>query len=128
MSNTIKKALKFKPENREQLHLLPPSLNDYVSKNHLVRLIESIVNEVDCSFIEDKYSEFGQKSYSPKLLLKLWVYSYCIGIYSGRKIASKCETDTAYMFLACRYQPDFRTINDFRKDNISFSTSCLFLC
>ena len=36
MSNTSKKALKFKPENREQLHLLPPSLNDYVSENHLV--------------------------------------------------------------------------------------------
>ncbi len=120
MSNTNKKALKFKPENREQLHLLPPSLNDYVSENHLVRLIESIVNEVDCSVIEAKYSDFGQKSYSPTLLLKLWIYSYCIGIYSGRKIASKCETDTAYMFLACRYQPDFRTINDFRKDNISF--------
>jgi transposase len=102
MSNTIKKALKFKPENREQLHLLPPSLNDYVSKNHLVRLIESIVNEVDCSFIEDKYSEFGQKSYSPALLLKLWVYSYCIGIYLGRKIASKFETDTAIINI-CGY-------------------------
>ena len=102
MSNTIKKALKFKPENREQLHLLPPSLNDYVSENHLVRLIESNVNEVDCSFIEDKYSEFGQKSYSPALLLKLWVYSYCIGIYLGRKIASKFETDTAIINI-CGY-------------------------
>jgi transposase len=86
----------------------------------LVRLIESVVSEVDCSVIEANYSEFGQKSYSPTLLLKLWIYSYCIGIYSGRKIASKYETDTAYMFLACRYQPDFRTINDFRNDNINF--------
>jgi hypothetical protein len=59
ISNTSKKALKFKPENREQLHLLPPSLNDYVFENHLVRLIESVVNEVDCSVIEAKYSEFG---------------------------------------------------------------------
>jgi hypothetical protein len=73
MSNTSKKALKFKPENREQLHLLPPLLNDYVSENHMVRLIESIVNEVDCSFIEAKYSDFGQKIYSPTLLLKLWI-------------------------------------------------------
>ena len=113
-------ALKFKPENKEQLYLLPPSINEFVSDKHLVRLIESIVNEIDCSAIEDKYSEAGQKSYSPTLMLKLWIYSYCIGIYSGRKIAAKCETDTAYMFLACRYQPDFRTINDFRKDNISF--------
>jgi transposase len=113
-------ALKFKPENKEQLYLLPPSINEFVSERHLVRLIESIVNEIDCSTIEEKYSEAGQKSYSPTLMLKLWIYSYCIGIYSGRKIAAKCETDTAYMFLACRYQPDFRTINDFRKDNINY--------
>jgi transposase len=113
-------ALKFKPENKEQLYLLPPSINEYVSEKHLVRLIDSIVNEIDCSLLEEKYSEMGQKSYSPTLMLKIWIYSYCIGIYSGRKIAAKCETDTAYMFLACRYQPDFRTINDFRKDNISF--------
>jgi hypothetical protein len=39
----------------------------------MVRLIESIVNEVDCSFIEAKYSDFGQKIYSPTLLLKLWI-------------------------------------------------------
>jgi transposase len=39
---------------------------------------------------------------------------------SGRKIAAACESDTAFMFLAAMYKPDFRTINDFRKDNIDF--------
>lgn len=111
---------KFKPENRTQLFLLPPSVEDFIPENHLARLIEGIVDELDCSKIEDQYSELGQKSYSPKLLLKLWIYSYSVGIYSGRKIESKCETDLAFLYLACRYQPDFRTINDFRKDNIEF--------
>jgi transposase len=39
---------------------------------------------------------------------------------SGRNIAAACESDTAFMFLAAMYKPDFRTINDFRKDNIDF--------
>lgn len=111
---------KFKPEHKDQMFLLPPSVEEFVPENHLARLIEGIVDELDCSSIEAKYSELGQKSYSPQLLLKLWIYSYSIGVYSGRKIASKCETDLAYLYLACMYRPDFRTINDFRKDNIDF--------
>ena len=65
----------------------------------------------------------GQKSYSPKLLLKLLFYGYSIGIRSGRRIAMACESDTAFMFLANMYRPDFRTINDFRKENIGFVQS-----
>ncbi|MEP6845913.1 MAG: transposase [Panacibacter sp.] len=70
--------------------------------------------------IESKYSFLGKKSYSPHLLLKLLFYGYSTGIHSGRKIAAACEQDTAFMYLASMYKPDFRTINDFRKDNIEF--------
>ena len=67
--------------------------------------------------IEDKYSELGQKSYHPKIMLKLLFYGYATGIRSGRKIAKACETDCAFMYLSQMYKPDFRTINDFRKNN-----------
>ena len=58
--------------------------------------------------------------------MKLLFYGYTNGIRSGRKISAKCESDTAYMFLSCLHKPDFRTINDFRKDNIE-SFEHLFL-
>ena len=45
---------------------------------------------------------------------------YSIGIRSGRRISAACQRDTAFMYLAAMYKPDFRTINDFRKDNIEF--------
>jgi transposase len=112
--------LKFKPINDEQLFLLPPSVQDFIPSNHLSRIISEVVDSIDTSVIEEKYSHLGQKSYSPKLLLKLMFYGYSIGIRSGRKIAMACESDTAFMFLANMYRPDFRTINDFRKDNIAF--------
>src|SRR4051812_31110542 len=110
---------KFKSSNRDQGFLLPPSVEDFIPKDHLARLINEIVEQFNTEAIEATYSNLGQKSYHPKLLLKLLIYGYSIGIRSGRKIAALCQSDTAFMFLACMYQPDFRTINDFRKENVN---------
>ncbi len=109
---------KFKPYRRDQLHLLPPSLEDFVPDGHLARLVYEIVEGLETSQIEAKYSDLGQHTYHPKTLLKLLFYGYATGVRSGRKIAARCESDTAYMYLAELYRPDFRTINDFRKDNL----------
>lgn len=68
-------VLKFKPEHKEQMFLLPPSVEEFVPENHLARLIDGIVNELDCSEIEEQYSELGQKSYSLQLLLN---YGYTV--------------------------------------------------
>src|SRR4030095_12556319 len=108
---------KFKPVNNDQLYLLPPSVEDFIPTGHLARVINEIVETIDVTEIEAKYSHLGQKSYHPHLLLKLLFYGYSIGIRSGRKIAAACESDTAFMYLSSMYKPDFRTINDFRKDN-----------
>lgn len=111
---------KFKPVNNDQLFLLPPSIEDFIPADHLARVISEVVETIDVKEIEAKYSHLGQKSYHPHLLLKLLFYGYSIGIRSGRKIAAACESDTAFMYLSAMYKPDFRTINDFRKDNIDF--------
>lgn len=109
---------KFKSIQNDQLFLLPPNIDDFIPEGHLARVISEIVDTFDTRKIEEQYSYRGQKSYHPKILIKLWVYGYATGTLSGRKIAMKCETDTAYMYLCSMYRPDFRTINDFRKDNI----------
>jgi len=111
---------KFKPVNNEQLYLLPPSVEDFIPAGHLAKVINDVVETIDVKAIETKYSILGQKSYHPHLLLKLLFYGYSTGVRSGRKIASACEQDTAFMYLAAMYKPDFRTINDFRKNNIEF--------
>lgn len=109
---------KFKPLNNNQYLLLPPSVEDFIPEGHLARVVSEIVDRLNTSKIEDKYSYLGQNTYHPKILLKILFYGYATGTRSGRKISSKCETDTAFMYLAQMYHPDFRTINDFRKDNI----------
>ena len=109
---------KFKPYKANQIFLLPNSVNDYIPQEHLARIIDGVVEQLDTKPIENKYSDLGQSSYHPKILIKLLFYGYAVGERSGRKISSKCETDTAYIYLAQTYKPDFRTVNDFRKNNI----------
>src|SRR3989338_11559523 len=109
---------KFKPYKKDQLHLLPHSLEEYVSEGHMARMIYEVVEGLDTSGIEARYSELGQNTYHPKIILKLLFYGYATGVRSGRKIALRCESDTAYMYLSEMYRPDFRTINDFRKNNL----------
>ena len=118
---------RFKPYRKKQTMLLPPSLEDYVPLSHLARVVDEVVEALDTKEIEDQYSDLGQNTYHPKIQLKLLFYGYATGNRSGRKIAQMCESDTAYppakdwragIYLAQMYRPDFRTINDFRKNNL----------
>jgi len=109
---------KFKPRLAGQLMLFPKSINDYVPKEHFARLVDKVVEQLNTTDIENKYSNIGQNTYHPKIIIKLLFYGYAIGERSGRMIARRTETDTAYIYLAQTYKPDFRTINDFRKNNL----------
>ena len=123
---------KFKPYNNNQEYLLPPSLRDFLPQGHLSYIVDEVVESMDTKAIEIKYSEMGQKSYHPKILLKILIYGYSTGIRSGRKISKLCESDIAFMYLSSMYRPDFRTINDFRKNNIEefekYFKQILYIC
>ena len=73
---------------------------------------------MDLSFILNQYSPLGQKAYNPRMLFKVLVYGYTIGIRSSRKIADRLNEDIVFMWLSGRSTPDFRTIADFRKDKL----------
>ena len=62
---------KFKPYLADQLMLFPNSINDYVPQDHLARLVNKVVERLDTSDIENKYSSLGQNTYHPKILIKL---------------------------------------------------------
>jgi transposase len=91
---------KFKPYRKNQFMLFSKSIDDYVPESHPSRMISNIVKQLDTKDIEDRYSQLAQNTYHPKILIKLLFYDYATGERSGRKISSKCETDTAYIYLA----------------------------
>ena len=86
---------KFKERRKKQTLCLPYVIEDYVPEGSLARVIDRIVESLDTKAIEEKYSELGQRTYHPKILLKLMFYGYATGVRSGRKISSKTETDIA---------------------------------
>lgn len=105
----------FKPYNQEQGMLFPPHLSDLIPENHLVRVVNEIVEQLDLTEISNKYVYQGAEAYHPRMLVKLLFYGYSTGIFSSRKIAALLETDITFMWLAAMQHPDFRTISDFRK-------------
>jgi transposase len=60
----------------------------------------------------------GQPPFDPALLVCLLLYSYCVGVYSSRKIAQACERNLAFLAIVGDDRPDFRTISDFRKGHL----------
>jgi transposase len=108
----------FKPYSQNQTQLLPPSLDEFIDKDHIARLLSHAVDTMDLSFIENTYSPFGQHAYDPKMLTKIILYGYTIGVRSSRKLANKCQEDVVLMWIASRQTPDFRTISLFRKDKM----------
>jgi transposase len=109
---------KFKEYSQHQMMLMPPSLDEKVPEGHLARHISTLVDELDIREIEEGYSEIGCRAYHPRMLIKLLVYGYSMGMRSSRRIQKETREDLVFMWLAGMQEPDFRTISDFRKDRI----------
>jgi transposase len=110
----------FQDYQPDQPYLLPPSLDDLLDEDHLVRVVNEIIEKLDLTKIYLRYTNFGRPAYHPLMLLKVLFYGYAIGLRSSRKLAKSLETDIAFMWLAGANKPDFRTISDFRKDNLDY--------
>lgn len=109
----------FKPYVQSQTQPLPPSLEELIASDHLARLISHSVDQLDILAIEKTYSDQGQHAYHPKMLLKVLIYGYALGLRSSRKLADRLNEDIVFMWLTGRQTPDFRTIADFRKDKLT---------
>jgi transposase len=101
----------------EQDLLLPPSLREWLPDDHLVYFVSDVVDQLNLSAIESVYEEDdrGQPPYHPRMMTKILLYGYCVGVFSSRKIQKRLLEDVAFRVLAAGNQPDFRTISDFRK-------------
>lgn len=90
---------------------------DIIKEDHLARQIEGYVSQLNTSQIESKYSNIGQKAFHPKMMLSVILYGYTQGVRSGRKLATSCNENLAFIYLSKNQHPQKSAINDFRKDN-----------
>src|ERR1022692_1999824 len=107
----------YRPYHPDQEFLLPPSLREWLPENHLVYFVSDVVDNLNLAALDAVYGDEqrGQPPYDPRMMTKVLVYGYCVGVYSARKIQQRLSEDVAFRVLAAGNAPDFRTIADFRK-------------
>jgi transposase len=111
----------FRPWDVDQAWLLPPSIHDFVPAGHPAHLIREMVREeLDLGAILSSYEEpRGYPPFHPGMMTALLLHAYAQGIYSSRRIARACEERVDVMAVTGLAQPDFRTINEFRKRHLA---------
>lgn len=106
--------------DRGQSTLLPECLDDWISEDNPVRVIDVFVDELDLAevgFGRVDPKATGRPSYHPSVLLKLYIYGYLNRVQSSRRLEREAGRNVEVMWLTGRLVPDHKTIADFRKDN-----------
>ena len=88
--------VQFKQYNEGEILLFPDRLDLTISDNHLVRVVNHTVNQLDLTFLLSTYCGGGTTAYHPRMLLKVLLYAYCLKLYTGRKIANALRSDITF--------------------------------
>lgn len=107
-------------DSRNQIILLPDSIDDYIDANNSVRVIDAYINSLDLlalDFSRPQPNDTGRPMYDPKDLLKLYVYGYMNKVRSSRRLEAETKRNLEVMWLLGKLSPDHKTIARFRHDN-----------
>ena len=105
----------FRPIDRATPYLLPPSVDDWLPKDHLARFVVDIVDQLDVSELTRHYRGTGSAAYHPSVMLGLLIYGYATGVYSSRRIEAATHDSIAFRYIAANEQPDHDSLCTFRR-------------
>jgi len=115
MSKGKSDKITYKPYEQKQQYLIPPGADELIPEDHLVRLVNEVIDEMGIEKLLRKYQTGGGASrYHPVMMTKLFVYGYMTKTCSSRMVAKAARENVMFMWLAGGQKPDFRTLNDFR--------------
>jgi transposase len=107
--------------NRAEVLLFPEAIDDYITAENPVRFIDAFISSLDLAemgFVRAQPAATGRPAYHPADLLKLYVYGYLNRVRSSRMLEREATRNVEVMWLIRKLTPDFKTIADFRKDNL----------
>jgi transposase len=110
----------IKGQSRHQSTLFPEAIDDFVTEDNPIRVIDIFVDQLDLldlGFEAVKAKVTGRPGYHPATMLKLYIYGYLNRIQSSRRLEKESHRNVELMWLLERLKPDFKTIANFRKDN-----------
>jgi len=105
--------------NREQIQMLPASIEEYVPQDAPVRVYDAFVDTLDLGQLGIEYDpeKEGNPSYDPRAMLKLLIYGYSYGTRSSRRLEREVNYNLSFIWLMGGLKPDFKTIAEFRRKN-----------
>ena len=106
--------LHFRPYIPNQTVLFPGRIDENIAANDPVRIVNTVVDNLNLDNFKKLYKATGRCPYHPKMMLKVIIYAYMNNIYSCRKIEKLLLRDIHYIWLSGNEHPDFITINRFR--------------
>jgi transposase len=118
----------YKPCDRDQMFLLPPSLREWLPEGHLAYFLVDLLEPMDLSEIEGYYAKdeqgrfkaaSGARPYDPRMMTGLILYGYATGVMSSRKMERACQEDLPFRVIAANQQPDHDTISEFRRVHLA---------
>ncbi len=104
----------FRSYDRETLFLMPPSVQDWLPKEHLARFVVEVVEQLDLRALRESYAGRGSAAYHPEMLVALLFYGYATGIRASRKLETATYESVPFRFIAANAHPDHDTIAAFR--------------
>jgi len=105
----------FIPTDRKTDYLLPPSVDDWLTQDHLARFVVEVIDGLDLSNLTRQYAGRGSKAHHPATLLAILVYGYSTGVFSSRKLEMATYDSVAFRYIAAGSHPDHDTLATFRR-------------
>ena len=101
--------------DREQMWLLPPTLDDLLPLDHPARFVAEFVDGLDREGwteigVDIDGDPLGAPAYHPRVLLCVWLYGFMTGVRSSRKLEAVCRDQIPYLWLTGWQHPDHNTL------------------
>ena len=97
----------------DQAYLLPPNVKDVLGSEHLCFRLHAMIEQLDVSQFEQAYAAEGRMAYPPRMMLKVWLYAFCLGVSSTRRLERRVREDLAFRYLSGGLMPDHKTLSEF---------------
>lgn len=100
----------------DQAELLPAHVKDVLGADHLCFVVHEVVEACDLSeFDSSEADEGGQRAYDPRMMLKIWLYGFCVNVRTTRKLEQRIREDLGFRYLAGGATPDHKTLSEFHR-------------
>jgi transposase len=105
----------LRPLTREQTWLLPPSLDELISRDHPARFVAAVVDALEPSEwaalgLGIEGDPLGAPAYHPRALLGVWLYGFMTRVRSSRRLEAACRDQMPYLWLTGWQHPDHNTL------------------